>query len=111
VLAKLVQRALQRLISADEAVDAAPMRVEPSMRAVRLPWSGTADEALHNLALGNLHASMLQWLKDEAGVHAETLMVAIGALAGFAGQNAALVRIEKRDVPLPPGAGATIALP
>lgn len=32
------------------------------------------------------------WLRAEAGVHAETLLTAVGALTGFAAQHAALLR-------------------
>ena len=45
-----------------------------------------------NLAMGNLRENMLRFLRTERGVHAETLMTAMGALTGFAAQNAALIR-------------------
>src|SRR3979490_1823461 len=79
------------------------------LEPVQLPWKNTPDEIVVNLATGSLRESMLGWLKTERGVHAETLMVAIGALAGFAGQNAVWTRIAKRDVPLPPGADKSIS--
>jgi hypothetical protein len=41
----------------------------------------------------------MQWLTTERGVHAETLLVSIGAIAGFAAQCAVEERIAKRDVP------------
>ena len=48
--------------------------------------------------------SILRWLTGSHGVHAETLMVVIGALAGFTAQNAAFRSIgaghavERRDL-------------
>ncbi len=45
-----------------------------------------------NLAIGNLRNNLLARLKGDKGVHAETLLVVIGAIAGFAAQNAALIR-------------------
>jgi hypothetical protein len=72
-------------------------------RSVTLPWEGTGDEIVANLAIGSLRDSLMTWLTTERGVHAETLLVAIGALAGFAAQTAAFVRVEKGDVPRPPG--------
>ena len=55
------------------------------------PWQ-PQSEITGNLAIGNLRENLLQRLRDERGVHAETLVTAIGALAGFAAQNAALNR-------------------
>jgi hypothetical protein len=43
-----------------------------------------------NLAMGNLHNALLQWLKSDRGVHVETLAAAAGVLTGFAAQGAAL---------------------
>lgn len=71
--------------------------------AVQYPWEGTDDAIVVNLAIGSLRDSMMKWLTTERGVHVETLLVSIGAIAGFAGQNAALVRMKNRDVPLPAG--------
>lgn len=79
------------------------------MQAVQYPWKGTADAIVINLAIGSLRDSLLMWLKTERGVNVENLLASIGAIAGFAAQNAALVRMDKRDVPLPPGADRTIA--
>jgi hypothetical protein len=57
--------------------------------ALTLPWD--PDEAIiPNLTIGSMRDSILKWLAGTRGVHAETLMVTIGALAGFAAQNAAL---------------------
>jgi hypothetical protein len=77
--------------------------------AIKLPWQGTADEVAANIATGSLRESLLVWLKTERGVHAETLLASIGALAGFAAQTAALARVAKQDIPLPPGAAAPLS--
>lgn len=69
------------------------------VQSVRLPWKDTDDEIVINLAIGSLRDSMTQWLTSERGVHAETLLVSIGAIAGFAAQCAVNERIRKRDIP------------
>jgi hypothetical protein len=71
-----------------------------------LPWKDSDDETVVNVAIGSLRESLLAWLKTERGVHVETLLCSIGALAGFAGQTAAFGRVEKRNVP---GADATMS--
>ena len=76
---------------------------------VRYPWEGTDDEIVVNLAIGSLRDSMMQWLTTERGIHVETLLVSIGAIAGFAAQAAALERMNKRDVPLPAGFDKTMS--
>jgi hypothetical protein len=68
-------------------------------QAIQYPWAGTDDEIVVNLAIGSLRDSLMQWLTSERGVHAETLLVSIGAIAGFAAQCAVEERIRKRDVP------------
>jgi hypothetical protein len=80
------------------------------IRAFEFPWNNTDDEIVVNMALGSLRDSLLMWLKTEHGVHAETLLVSIGALAGFAAQTAALARVQRREIPLPPGSDATISV-
>ena len=69
------------------------------VRALQLPWKGTDDEIVVNLAIGSLRESLMQWLTSERGVHAETLLVSIGAIAGFAAQCAVNERIRKREIP------------
>ena len=75
-------------------------------QAIQYPWAGTDEEIVVNLAIGSLRDSLMQWLTTERGVHAETLLVSIGAIAGFAAQCAVDERIKKRDVP-----GATTDMP
>jgi hypothetical protein len=55
----------------------------------QLPWQ-PQSEIRGNLAVGNLRENMLRFLAVEGGVHAQTLHATMGALAGFAAQNAAL---------------------
>jgi hypothetical protein len=58
---------------------------------LKFPWQPRSF-ITGNLAIGNLRNNLLARLKTAAGVHVETLLVGIGAIAGFAGQNAALIR-------------------
>jgi hypothetical protein len=70
-------------------------------KTLEVPWKGRQpDEVVANLAIGSLRESLLTWLKTERGVHVETLLVAIGAIAGCAAQAAAWLRLAKRDFPL-----------
>jgi hypothetical protein len=57
------------------------------LHQIMFPW-GPDGEIAANLAIGTLRNSLLKWLETDRGVHAETLMVVIGAIAGFAAQNA-----------------------
>ncbi len=75
----------------------------PTAPVNNFPWQPQSN-ITGNLAVGNLRINLLERLRNERGVHAETLMVAIGALAGFAAQNAALGRvaatlINKEELP------------
>src|SRR6266700_1496809 len=63
-------------------------------QAIQYPWAGTDDEIVVNLAIGSLRDSLMRWLTTERGVHAETLLVSIGAIAGFAAQRAVEERIK-----------------
>lgn len=86
------------------AEDAAPRQGIP----VTFPWKGSPDDEITaNLAIGSLRESLLMWLKTERGIHAETLLVAVGGLAGYSAQNAVWARLGKRDVPMPGAATAT----
>jgi hypothetical protein len=75
----------------------------PHCEAPALPWDGDG-EIIANLTIGSLRDSILKWLTGDRGVHAETLMVTIGALAGFAAQNAALRSLGPPGTPIPNGA-------
>jgi hypothetical protein len=78
-------------------------------RPFALPWKDTDDEVVVNLAIGSLRDSLQMWLKTERGIHVETLLASIGALAGFAAQTTAFARIAKRDIPLSTGAALSPA--
>jgi hypothetical protein len=79
----------------------AAMADAPQMTSVKLPWADSEDDEITaNLAIGNLGHSLLMSLTTERGVHAETLLVAIGAIAGFAAQEAVWARLAKRDLPI-----------
>jgi hypothetical protein len=79
----------------------------PHFEAPDMPWEGDADGAvIANLTIGSLRDSILKWLTTERGVHAETLMVTIGALAGFAAQNAAWRSLGPPGTPVPKDAMA-----
>ncbi len=78
-------------------------------RPFAFPWKDTDDEVVVNLAIGSLRDSLQVWLKTERGIHVETLLASIGALAGFAAQTTAFARIAKRDIPLPAGTALSAA--
>lgn len=59
---------------------------------MRFPWQ-PHSETRGNMAVGNLRESLLKVLANDQGVHVETLMAALGAVHGFASQNAALKRV------------------
>jgi hypothetical protein len=67
------------------------------------PWQPEST-ITGNLAIGNLRDNLLKRSKTERGTHAETLLTAVGALAGFAAQNAALTQITA------PGAGVPLSI-
>lgn len=58
------------------------------------PW-GQDGEIAANAAIGGLRGSLLKWLETDRGIHAETLMVVVGAIAGFAAQNAVWQTVKR----------------
>jgi hypothetical protein len=66
----------------------------------RFPWQPDST-ATGDLAIKNLRETLMKALKNDRGIHSETLLTAVGALAGFAAQNAALDRITSRDPAAP----------
>jgi hypothetical protein len=71
---------------------------------VALPWRDGADDAVPaSSAAGCLREFLLASLTTEKGVHAETLMVVVGALAGFSAQHAVWETIVKPGKPIAPG--------
>jgi hypothetical protein len=66
------------------------------------PWeSDTESTIIANFTIGSLRDSVMNWLTSERGVHAELLLVAIGAIAGFAAQAAAFQSIGPPGTPIP----------
>jgi hypothetical protein len=67
------------------------------------PWQ-PASTNTGNLAIGNFKEGLMKGLRTERGIHAETCLTAVGALAGFAAQNAALngVTSTEREPGNPP---------
>jgi hypothetical protein len=53
------------------------------------PWQAESSKT-GNRAIGDLGVGLMNSLKTARGIHSETLLTVIGALAGFAAQNAAL---------------------
>jgi len=60
----------------------------------RMPWEPDGS-VVAGFAASNLQSWMLEALTTPQGVHAETLMVVVGALAGFAAQHAIWETIVK----------------
>jgi hypothetical protein len=58
----------------------------------RYPWQPDSTKTALR-AIGDLGAGLMGALKTQRGIHTETLMTVVGALAGFAAQNAALTSI------------------
>lgn len=96
---KAASLALASTIAAILPIASSAAHAAKQTQAIRYPWTGTDDEIAVNLAIGSLRDSMLKWLTTERGVHAETLFVSIGAIAGFAAQAAVQERIKNRDIP------------
>ena len=73
----------------------------PAITSVtRFPWQPDS-RVTGDLAIKNLREGLMKALKNQRGIHTETLLTAVGALAGFAAQNAALERIASRDPAAP----------
>jgi hypothetical protein len=53
------------------------------------PWQPESSK-IGNRAIGDLGVGLMNSLKTVRGIHSETLPTVIGALVGFAAQNAAL---------------------
>src|SRR5258708_674404 len=78
---------------APQAQPAAPTPAAASRP--RAPW-GPEDEIAANQAIGNLRNFLLGALKTERGIQAETLLVAAGALTGYAAIHAVFEAYLKR---------------
>lgn len=75
-------------IKSGEVQPEAPNPPLPNMITFDYPWTGEKDWAACNFALGHLAVNIKQRLIIEGRLHAETLCVAIGAIAGFCAQMA-----------------------
>jgi len=64
------------------------------------PWQPEST-ITGNLAIGNLRENLMKALKNQRGIHTETLLTAVGAVAGFAAQNAALTQITSPNPTAP----------
>ncbi|HVM86463.1 MAG TPA: hypothetical protein VMW18_21380 [Candidatus Binatia bacterium] len=73
-----------------------PVQAE-ALSAARMPWSPHGDTAA-NLAIASLRDSVLASLKGERGIHAETLFVTIGAIAGQAVAHAVWEQVHDGKV-------------
>lgn len=72
----------------DSAASAAPPS-DPRLQKIELPWAGEPEHYLAcNMALGNFRINVRNRLVVEGRLHAETLMVGVGAVAGFCAQCA-----------------------
>jgi hypothetical protein len=71
-----------------------------SVRITSYPWQPDSTRTALR-AIGDLGTGLMRDLKTQRGIHTETLFAAVGALAGFAAQNAALDRIASQDPAAP----------
>jgi hypothetical protein len=74
--------------------------VKPRRVNVSLPWYPDGEIAA-NIAIAGLRDSLMAWMTTRRGVHVETLMAAVGALAGFAAQCAAWDEVRRSKRPIP----------
>jgi hypothetical protein len=65
------------------------------------PWQHDSTKTALR-AIGDLGVGLMRDLKTQRGIHTETLMTVVGALAGFAAQNAALTSIAANKPPIKP---------
>jgi hypothetical protein len=64
----------------------------------KFPWDGQPDAVACNFALGHLIQALEQRLTTEGRLHAETLLAAIGAIAGFSALRALMAELaESKD--------------
>lgn len=78
--------------TAAEAASPAPSPAEKPAASPGGGWSASVQSAPAALGLGDTPTRIADWLmrelKDQRGVHCETLLTAIGALTGYAAQQA-----------------------
>ena len=71
---------------------------DTSKLAYAHPWNGAPDGVAANLALADLINNLPRQLTVDGQVHAETLLAASGAIAGFAAQRALLSGMADQDI-------------
>ncbi len=62
------------------------------------PWRGAPDEIAANVALADLANNLPRRLTVDGNVHAETLLAAAGAIAGYAAQRALMSKMTPEEV-------------
>jgi hypothetical protein len=68
----------------------------PGMQQVsQWPWDGQPDSAACDFAVAHLYHNLPARLTANGGVHAETCLTAIGAIAGFAAQRALFSHLKE----------------
>jgi hypothetical protein len=78
------------------ASQAAPAAAAPAAASrPRAPW-GPEDDVVANQAIGNLRNFLLNAVKTDRGIHAETLIVSAGGLTGYAAIHAVFEAYIKR---------------
>jgi hypothetical protein len=96
------------MVTGQNEQNGGPQFEAPKFETPKFPWEQDQDATIiANLAIGSLRDSLLKWLTSERGVHAETLLVSIGALAGFAAPSAAFRSIGPPGTPVPKDAIVT----
>ena len=61
------------------------------------PWAGQPDNIACNFALGDLNINLPAMLTIDGRIHAETLVAACGAIAGFAAQRTTLIQMHEHN--------------
>ncbi|MGZ3275656.1 MAG: hypothetical protein ACXU82_03985 [Caulobacteraceae bacterium] len=71
------------------------------------PWKDAPDGLAANLALADLINNLPRKLTVDGGIHAETLLAASGAIAGFTAQRSLMYKMTAEDI-LDPSSGFQI---
>lgn len=66
-----------------------------------IPWKHAPDEVAANLALADLINNLPRKLSVDGKIHAETLLAASGAIAGFTAQRSLMYRMSAEDITAP----------
>ena len=71
--------------------------MDGKLEALKHAWEGQPDFAACNFALGHLIHNLQARMTVQGRVHAETLLAAIGVIAGFAAQRALFAQLAETD--------------